>query len=119
SLNPLGLLTGQFGVSRDMTGEVSAITSLGGGGVPEGVLWTASHDQAGRLTALTSDEFFPDQRLGVGLEYDGFGRKKQVTHSTGLVGTYAWDGLNRMTSISWSGPSVPGGAPESVSLNLN
>lgn len=90
--NPLGLIEGNFTITRGVTGEITSISDA------SGVLFTKNHDPAGKLVEVVAGNF------NTMLSYDGFGRKTSVRHADGEMGVYAYDLLNRITSVNWTGP---------------
>jgi RHS repeat-associated protein len=107
--NPLHLIQGFYVISRDVTGEIQNIKDGNGK-----TLFSATHDPAGRLLSMESGDLFGStnailQALGRGapslktqLSYDSFGRIQVVQHSTGLSGSFDYDGDGRVMDISWS-----------------
>jgi RHS repeat-associated protein len=91
--NPLGLITGTFALSRDVTGEIASVSKDGT------TLFSKSYDQAARLTGVLAGSF--SSALG----YDGFGRRTSVQHSDGAVGAFGFDLLDRQVTASWTGPT--------------
>jgi RHS repeat-associated protein len=113
--NALGLIQGTYTVSEDITNQIGSITDS-----EKHTLFSADYDPAGRLIKMASGNLFGNpstttnailgRLLGLQpqapsltstVEYDSFGRKESVSHSTGLSGTIAYDLLNRPTQISW------------------
>lgn len=91
--NPLGLITGNFGITRDVTGQISGVSKDGT------ALFSRSFDPAGRLVGVQAGSFTSN------LGYDGFGRRTGIQHSDGAVGTFGFDLLDRQISTSWTGPT--------------
>lgn len=91
--NPLGLIEGNFEISRDVTGEIAEILK------DSTSLFTKSYDPAGRLTGVSAGSF------STTIGYDGFGRRETVSHSTGESGSFQMDLLNRITQVTWTGPT--------------
>ncbi len=104
----LNLTQGTFNIGRDVTGNIAAVSG------PNGQLYSAGYDPAGRLTGIQSG--FNAANYSATIGYDGFGRKNSVTHSTGLAGTYSYDLLSRITAISWNG--FDGETAQAMSENL-
>ena len=92
--NALGLLTGTFSVTPDVTGEIKSISG-------SGIRYNVSYDPAARLVAI--DAGFANHTLGVTVNRDSFGRKKSANFSTGLQGNYSFDLLDRITKLTWTG----------------
>ena len=92
--NPLGLIQGQFEISRAVTGDIGSVSSSGE------VILSKAYDPAGRLMHASAGAFTSL------LNYDAFGRKSNVSHSSGEIGIFQYDLLNRISSINWSGGSL-------------
>lgn len=92
--NPLGLITGTFGITRDVTGEIASVSK------DVTPLYSKQYDFAGRLKVVTTPGGFSSA-----IGYDGLGRKQSVVHSDGSSGSFSSDLLNRITSVSWTGPT--------------
>lgn len=92
--NPLGLITGTFAVTRDVTGEVASVSKDGTS------IFTKSYDPAGRLIGVAATGGFSST-----IGYDGFGRKTSVAHSDGASGSFQRDLLDRITQVAWTGPT--------------
>ncbi len=103
-----GSVQGTFNIARDTTGNIAAVTG------PNGQLFTASFDPAGRMTGVQSN--FNASNFSLTQTFDGFGRKSSITHSTGLAGSFSFDLLNQPTATSWSG--FDGQAAQMMSENL-
>jgi YD repeat-containing protein len=97
--NSLGLLQGNYSISRDVTGNIAALTDANGH-----ELFSEISDSAGRLLELTSGNYFGKQSkpFSAQIGYDGYGRKVNIAFSSGLQGTTTFDVLNRPTSIIWN-----------------
>jgi|GEM_PF-3299183 len=64
-----------------------------------GYIFEKTYDPAGRMLTGT---------LGTGtstLGYDGFGRKNSIVHSDGASGSFQRDLLDRITQVTWTGPT--------------
>ena len=109
--NPLSLIEGNFTVNRDITGEIAGITDVNGK-----TIFTAQYDPVGRMMTMTSGDFVAGQSLGFTLNYDSFLRKRGVIATTGLVGSFSYDLLNRLTSLYWNGQD---GTGASLALSEN
>jgi len=62
-------------------------------------IFEKTYDPAGRMLTGT---------LGTGtstLGYDGFGRKNSIVHSDGASGSFQRDLLDRITQVTWTGPT--------------
>lgn len=99
--NPLGLLEGTYIIERDVTGEISSVSK-------NGYMFQKTFDQAGRIISGT---------MGPGsssFTYDGFGRRETIVHSGGESGSFQRDLLDRLTQVTWAGPT-----PISVALGYD
>lgn len=101
--NPLGLITGNYSISRDVNGEIASISD------GSNTIFTKTYDPAGRLTRAQAGAGF-DVNIG----YDGFSRKNSSSWSTGSQ-TRQYDLLNRVTGIQPSGDAV---VSESLNYDL-
>jgi len=97
--NPLGLITGLFGITRDGTGEIASVSKDGT------EIYHKTYDSAGRL--LTATAGVTAGSFTSTLTWDGFGRKSSVVHSDGASGSFQLDLLNRLISVTWTGGSTP------------
>lgn len=59
------------------------------------------YDEAGRL--IYSWGKLGSTSHSLNMTFDGFGRRTSLSHSNGLGGTYGFDSMDRVNSISWSG----------------
>jgi len=106
--NPLKLIEGQFNVALDITSHIAELSAVGG----VSPLFSAQYDPAGRLSKIAVGEITDPALLFTEL-YDGFGRKRALISSAGLVGSFSFDALNRPTNTYWNGPD---GSGEALSL---
>ena len=103
--NGLDLMTGKFKVANSTNGPITSISRNGK------KIIEREYDATGQLIYVKGKN--GSQSLETMLTRDDFGRKTSVSHSNGLNGSYTYDQLNRITSVSWSG------AGESMSSTLS
>ena len=96
--NALGLIQDTYTLTPDATGQMASIANS-----ESQTLWNAQYDPAGRLGKIASGNFIPSHSLTSTITLDAFARKRGVVHSTGMIGSYSYDLLNRITSLYWNG----------------
>ena len=96
--NALGLIQDTYTLTPDVTGQMASIANSAAQ-----TLWNAQYDSAGRLAKIASGNYIPVHSLTSTITLDAFARKRGVVHSTGMIGSYSYDLLNRITSLYWNG----------------
>lgn len=91
----LGIEKHQYKVTPSQNGSLAQITRDGQKAIGQ------VYDPAGRL--ITSQGLLNAQANTATISYDGFSRRTGVNHSTGLVGSFAYDDADRVTNIGWTG----------------
>ena len=96
--NVLGLIQDTYTLMPDVTGQMASIANS-----EAQTLWSAQYDPAGRLAKIASGNFIANHSLTSTITLDAFTRKRGVVHSTGMIGSYSYDLLNRITNLYWNG----------------
>ena len=94
--NPLELIEDNFTVTPGMTAPIGMIQST-----LDGQIVNETYDPAGRLEKLVG-KLGKDQMTST-ITLDGLSRTRGIVDSNGLIGSFSYDALNRLTSVYWDG----------------
>jgi len=102
--NTLNLIEGSYALSLAPTGGILSIQDGKGA-----TLYSKMYDPAGRLLDVLSSF---SASFSASFTYDSFGRLVNRKDGNGLKEALSYDGLNRLSSLSWSGSN------DSITENL-